>query len=272
MYAQIHVAVAAILIMVSAAAFDVRSREVPDSHWVVMAVLGMVNLFLNHGVLYSAVCSSGYILICAYMFSEKVTGIRACTVLSAAACLLISASIASSGYGAIVSLSMTVIILLMYHSGLIRGGADAKALITISMVYPTYPELCSTLWSAMYPAGYILNPVFSILLMSLLLSSLVIIDILYRNAKRGKLGLSSYPMGIEDARHSFVWPTEDAVDGEKVRMRASEDTGAYDRMEASGYGEIMVTPMIPFLFPMAVALSVVVLFGSPVFILFGFSS
>ena len=79
-------------------------------------------------------------------------------------------------------------------------------------------------------------------------------------------------MGIEDARHSFVWPTEDAVDGEKVRMRVSEDTGAYDRMEASGYGEIMVTPMIPFLFPMAVALSVVVLFGSPVFILFGFSS
>ena len=141
-----------------------------------------------------------------------------------------------------VTLVMTMIFPLMYATGAMKGGADVKALVVLSFVFPAYPEFGSLVWEPVYPQGYIFNPMFSILLIALVIS--VVYAIIVNHHRSGGKRIASYVTTKAEAESSFVWVLE-KMDDENVR----------------------VTPMIPFLVPMTVGLLITVILGCPLFAL-----
>ena len=245
MTVQFLVVIAVISVLISASLHDICSREIPDHHWWGLCILAVIYSISECGLYCGCMLSGGFLLLASYLFFERIVGYRAVIVMIISSALLIVPYFLFTELSGWVTLSMSGFILIMYHSGVIRGGADAKCLVCLSMVFPYYPEIGQIVWVAVYPEGFVFNPVFSILFLSLLISSSAMLYILRKNLACGRIGFTSYPMSLEEARSSFVWPLEDFEDGKKV----------------------LVTPMIPFLVPITIATSFVLLFGSPLFAL-----
>ncbi|MBP5734525.1 MAG: hypothetical protein J6W53_01710, partial [Candidatus Methanomethylophilaceae archaeon] len=93
-----------------------------------------------------------------------------------------------------------------------------------------------------YPQSLVLNPMFSILMIELVLS--FIYAIIHNMRRSGGTRISSYITTKAEAEKSFVWTLEE-IDGEKVR----------------------VTPMIPFLVPTTIGLVFTAVLGCPLFAL-----
>jgi hypothetical protein len=132
-------------------------------------------------------------------------------------------------------------IITMYWSGLMRGGADAKALIVISMLFPSWNH--GLLWYVDGPMSYVFNPTIGILFSSLLMSLSYCIVILMRNLRNGDVHrrmLTSYYVHEDEVEQSFVWLADVTTNG-----------------------RALVTPMIPFLPPITISFVVVVMLGNP---------
>jgi len=234
--------IAVTAVMVSASVWDVRSREVSDAHWMAIGVMGMAVALMSDDLLAGAVTAAGYLMFMLYMFVERVKGTLALLVISAGMAMLLMAALESEEVYPMVTLVMTMIFLLMYATGAMKGGADVKALVVLSFVFPAYPEFGSLVWEPVYPQGYIFNPMFSILLIALVIS--VVYAIIVNHHRSGGKRIASYVTTKAEAESSFVWVLE-KMDDENVR----------------------VTPMIPFLVPMTVGLLITVILGCPLFAL-----
>lgn len=67
-----------------------------------------------------------------------------------------------------------------------------------------------------------------------------------------------------------MWPAERMSDGVLVPCRGySEKSGILDELEDAGIGEVRVTPMLPFVLPLAVSFVAVMVIGSPLAALIG---
>ena len=255
-------------VLISASFHDVRSRVISDAHWMILCVMATVMAFFEHDIPCAILMAIGCILISVYMFSSRLVGLPGFFTVAAGCVFLALPYFLWSETSGLVTLMMTVFILILYRTGLLRGGADAKALISLSMLFPVYPEELCFLWEPVYPAGYVFNPVFSIILLALLMSLISSVRVLIINHRNGDKGMVSYSINLRDARGAFVWPVEDIVDGEKVRIRIRDDSEAvYDRLEAAGVDTVRVTPMIPFVLPITLAFVIVMILGSPLFLL-----
>ena len=259
---------AVIIILISATVSDIRSREIYDAHWVLLCIISVVLSIFVYDLGSALLFTLSVLFIVVYMFSPKVTGKASILILSLYAVSLIAAYIIPREPSFIVILIMSFFVLAMYWTGTIRGGADAKALISMSLLFPVYPEAGCLIWEPSYPAGYVFNPIFSTLLFASIFSMFTLVYVHHKNREVGCKGYTSYPMSIDKARGSFVWPVEDFENGEVVRRRTYDDVGdVYDRMEAAGMDTVRVTPMIPFLLPVTVAFAMVMVLGSPLFLL-----
>ena len=233
------------VIMVSAAYQDVRSREVSDLHWLSMSVVAVVMCPLRlDGVVHVILGVVAVSMMSSYMLSDRISGIRAVSV------LLLPTTI------------HLLLFLSLYYTGLLRGGADAKAMMSISMVSPFYPW-SGVLWSSGPIDGILLNPPMAILIVALVLSLAWAIPTLIRSMSSGCLSVSHHRMSIDEAEASFVWPTEDVVDGEVRRIRPSDDPMVYGRLREYGRNDVEVTPMIPFVLPITVSYVMVMILGNP---------
>jgi len=268
MYAHTIAIVFAILVLISASIHDVRSREVPDYHWMLLCGAAVAMAFYEYELGCAFLLAAGYALLAAYMFLPRLVGVLGLLVLAVACVFLAAPYILFSTVSGLVTLSMSIIILALYHLRVLRGGADAKALISLSMLFPLYPEVGHILWDPVYPEAYIFNPVFSILFIALLLSFLSVNRIMWINHMNGDCGFSEYRIGLEEARNSFVWPREDIVDGHRVRIKVTDDVEkVWNRLEEAGVDEVWVTPMIPFVLPLTIAFALAMILGSPLFLL-----
>ena len=89
---------------------------------------------------------------------------------------------------------------------------------------------------------------------------------LIRGDREFPLMFAGYRMDIGRAEHAHVWPLEDVSDGETVRcISGFEDPEVIDRFRASGRDRIWVTPIIPFLMPIALSFAIIVFLGNPLF-------
>ena len=268
MYAPIIAILVTMFVMISATLHDIRSREVPDWHWMLLGAFAMFSAFFECGPLCGSLLSLGYFLLLLYMLSERSVGFVGFITSASSFSFLILYTIISGDSSGWVTLFTSFFILFLYHNGLIRGGADAKALVCLSMLFPVYPNSDHLIWNPIYPAGYVFNPVFSIFVLALVSSWLVIFYIFCKNLCNGRMGVSSYQMSVAEARGAFVWPLEDIKDGRKIRIKVCDDLETiYDRLEGSGEDSVLVTPMIPFLLPIAFSTAFVLLCGSPLFCL-----
>lgn len=236
----ILIAVAATL--VSASVYDVRTREISDVHWMIIGTMGAVLALFSEDHIGGILSAAGYAMFMLFMFSGRVQGVISVIVAAAGVSLLVTSSLVSSSPYPIVTAVMTLAFLGMFFLGTMKGGADVKALVTLSFIYPAYPELQYLIWDPVYPACLIFNPVFSSFVIAMVVSAVYAVAVnLHRS---GGKRISSYVTTREDAESSFVWILEEV---DEVHVR--------------------VAFMIPFLVPLTMGFLTTMVLGSPLFVL-----
>lgn len=149
------------------------------------------------------------------------------------------------------------------------GGADAKALIAISLLVPLFPHIDTALgdlplwvWQVQvtpFPLTIFIN--------SLLLYLAVPVALFARNAARGDLAfpycLVGYRMQASDIPGSYVWPMETIEDGRRTKsMLPQRDVDP----AAFGDEQIWVTPKVPFLIPLTAGYAISFVLGDILYI------
>lgn len=260
--------------MISASASDLLSRMVDDRHWRLVMAVGIPCSAIVSAAEVSASSAALMALSSAFMaahaLSERVPG----HVSLAASGLLCIASYASAagdprGWTLLAPFASSALFLAMYHARLLAGGADAKALIAVSMVpqYPCVPGL-PLVWDAGWPLSVLPLSV-SALVLAVILSLVPMVFLGFRNAATGfrcARMFTEYRMPLERARTSFVWLAEDVEGGVVVHRRVMDDeAGAYSRLEDAGMAEVSVTPMVPFVVFITAGMLVALVLGNPLF-------
>ncbi len=275
-----------------AAASDVRTRRVRDPLWVVMGAVGLGVLAVqlvasNVPVNFWLFAGSGAILFFAVfyghpLFDEDGVHLRPIRILVLAAAalgwvggLLLPIPAYFTQFGAVapsVSFSQlaTVPVLLVvyegfYQLGLLRGGADAKAMMAVTLLVPAYPDAApfplislpagvATPMSNLFPFSLAVLVNAAILFLAVPLAYLVV------NAARRDIEMPQALFGTKaplDKIPPHVWLME-RVDarGERIAVlfpsRTKDDSEEIAKLKAAGADRVWVQPKVPFLLPLLV--------------------
>ena len=126
-----------------AAVCDVRSREVPDVCWAVVCIAGssVYSVCSCDGWEMAVPYLMGSALLTACMLSEHLTGPWALAAFASSAVLMAVPYLTGrSGYEGVAVPVMFSVHYLLYRTGLLRGGADAKCLMSIAIAFPVQPS------------------------------------------------------------------------------------------------------------------------------------
>ena len=157
-----------------------------------------------------------------------------------------------------------LIIILLYVFDILKGGADAKALISLAILFPVYPafmdfpliQIPSELVQYFFP--FVILVLFNAALFLMVFP----ISFAFYNAIKGDskfpLMFFGYKMSVDDAKSKFVWTMERVEEGERKTFLFPkgdyEHEEILDELEAVGADRIWVTPKIPFLIPLTISL------------------
>ena len=245
-----------IAVLISASLFDIMYRELPDAHWMIIGTAGIVCLGISDHSPSGLLMAAGSVLFLIDIRTEGMAHIM--LLMTATASFKTAAVIGCDDMSRCVSTPLCVLLShLLYQSGVLKGGADAKCIISLSIALPVYPEGFSIVRIPPGTGEAILSAFpLSVLLMASILTvssaiPLMVWNMLY-DSGRDVHDILLVRMGIDDARRSHVWPRQDIIDGEIVRVKEA-DEGALDRLEYIGVKKVLVSPMIPFIVPITVA-------------------
>lgn len=140
----------------------------------------------------------------------------------------------------------------LFQLRLIFGGADAKAIMALTILVPLEPVIQDfPLWKSLMPFPWV---IFS---NSVVLFLLIPLSLLMFNLTRGNVEFPycvlGYRMSLEKAKEKFVWPLERIMDGKRRFFYMPKDFDAAEELEEferEGIKEIWVTPKIPFMMPL----------------------
>ncbi|MFO7991884.1 MAG: A24 family peptidase C-terminal domain-containing protein [Thermoplasmata archaeon] len=169
---------------------------------------------------------------------------------------------------------MMLMAFLFYYLGILYGGADAKAVLTLGILLPFYPVI-SGISNYGASAGIIetMQILFPFTFVVLLNSSLILLVVplfyFFYNIKNGDVGFPQmffgYKKNVSDIPGSFVWPMEyrsgSSWDIELFPRR--EEKEAVKALMESDKKRAWVTPKLPFLVPMLVGYVLSFLIGNP---------
>lgn len=159
------------------------------------------------------------------------------------------------------------VIYVFFYIGLIFGGADAKAIMSLSILNPFWPSIYN------YPQNPSIMPFpWTIFSNAIIIFLFIPISLLIYNAIKKEVelpfALIGYKMDIEEAKKRFVWPLEKMVDGKRklVIMPEDFDTEEYiEELERHGLKRIWVTPKIPFMVPLLIGYILSYFYGDTLF-------
>ncbi len=266
-----------ILVMVSASYFDWRTRTVPDVHWWVLGLSGIaltaVSLADGMRIEWAMMLAGAFLIILFILLDVDTAPIVDIIAILAMAVLFIYPAVTSFDDPTVKRLMVIpvcfVIFYILFSVGILRGGADAKCLMVMGMMFQTYPEILGMPLIAL--PSFDIQVIFSFPIAVLFHAALfsfawlfwTVIRKIYRRTDPVQMyTLSWYRMSIDEARRSHVWPKQDAVGGMIVNVRGIPDDGALDRLEAAGAKDVWVTPIIPFMVPILAAVLFIITVGS----------
>ena len=278
-------------ILAYASFLDLRTRKVPNVYWIGLGVAGLglvlVQLYVDDMPIEYLLVFVPILAILAdvYLGSEEETTRAKLTTFGKYALALGSILALAYQYGgdeyfqhllAIPIIMLFVVV--MYMLDIVRGGADAKALISLSILFPFYPAFGSLpfLHGETSAAETLLPFSFSILVNAAIIVALTPLVFLARNLSRKEfafpLGLLGYKLDTAEIANKHVWLMESIMDGKlvtHVKPRKQEDQKADIELLASfGYKRVWVTPKIPFIVPMLVSLILTTVVGNILLLIF----
>lgn len=173
---------------------------------------------------------------------------------------------------------MMLAIVVLYMLDVIRGGADAKALLALTILFPFHPKLASlpliesdsSLAEVLFPFSFV------VLVNAAILIAFVPLGFLARNAAAGDLRFPQALFGLREdlkqVRGRHAWLMERMDGGKHVlytRPKQEEDLEKeLDRLEEAGHTKVWITPKIPFLIPITVSLVLSTTVGNLILLLF----
>lgn len=278
-------------VLAYASFLDLRTRKVPNVYWIGLGVAGLglilVQLYVDDMPIEYLLVFVPILAILAdvYLGSEEETTRAKLTTFGKYALALGSILALAYQYGgdeyfqhllAIPIIMFFVVV--MYMLDIVRGGADAKALISLSILFPFYPAFGSLpfIHGETSAAETLLPFSFSILVNAAIIVALTPLVFLARNLSRKEfafpLGLLGYKLDTAEIANKHVWLMESIMDGKlvtHVRPRKQEDQKAdIELLASSGYKRVWVTPKIPFIVPMLVSLILTTVVGNILLLIF----
>ena len=174
-------------------------------------------------------------------------------------------------YPLTVMLLMLLFIRMMHHMKIIRGRADARALMTVAILQPLYPQFLN--FPVFVPQYVKLIEitfpfVFLVLLYSAIASLGYLLFLLIRNVSRHDIGFPEMFMGfrvpIDKVNTQHVWLMERVVDGEHVLYvhPTEHEPDDIEKLKKIGRKRVWVQPKIPFIVFITVGLILAYMLGN----------
>ncbi|MDH4122824.1 MAG: hypothetical protein OEV21_01900 [Thermoplasmata archaeon] len=283
---------------VFASASDWRTRRVPDTSWLVLGSLAIAILIVDMLAGSASLLTLSMILPIGFLFFDiywdRERGIRTRTGFLAT--VLYLASFIWVAYASYLQFSgsveyepvfanifmifvIVIIFILFYMFDIIKGGADAKAVICLAILFPWYPAVSGLpiIVPSVENALIIFPFAFSVLFVGALISILLPIYFLIINIRSGnKLSARSlvgFRLPISDVEGKFYWLMEWVENGElrfSARKLRGTDTLKADlaALSEKGLREVWVTNKIPFIIPLTIGMLIVITIGNPIFIFY----
>ncbi len=263
-----------------AAVSDVRTRRVHDPVWIALGTIGLVLLLVELGLdsrgaeQYALVAATAILFYAVFYGSPLLDedGIRlrpARLGLLAAAALLVLGSawwVFGLGNGDATAyvrlLTMPAMVLIyqgFYQVGLLRGGADAKALIALTLLVPLYPDASplpviqaapavSNAMQVAFPFSLVVLVDAAVLMLAVPLAYLVV------NLARREFEWPVGFLGVKvplDAVPRHAWVMERIDDhGERYAVlfpsHDKDESGEIEKLRAAGARRIWVETKVPF--------------------------
>ncbi len=282
-----------------AAVSDWRTRQVSNKVWLLMGSIGMLILGMEMVLLeseqYTPIHFLIFIPICILFFDvfwdrEPVfgDGVNIIPValyvlaLGAAMFLLYEEGATDTVVQLLTIPGLILVAYLFYFTGLLHGGADAKAFMSLAVLLPFYPHLWDLpliqysgnvleILQLTFPFAFLVLMNAAILQVITVPSGMLIKNVLRRDVGFPEMFLG-YQMDIDDVPKKFVWPMEVVRDGEIVLMLFPRREGNMEKELAElrklGVERIWVTPKVPFIIPMLMGLVFSVLVGNLIMLVF----
>ena len=265
------------VVMLSASYFDWRYREVPDIHWWVLGISGIVltAVSISGGIDFkAAMMLMGSVMILLYILLDVDIPPIASMIYCASMALLFIYPVVTGFDDPVIRRLLVIPICFVFFYvlfiiGVLRGGADAKCLMTLAMVFQLYPRMgdLPLIATPSLEIQMVISFPIAVLFHASLFSFAWLFWTIFRKIHRREdpvemYTLSWYKMSIDEARRSHVWPKQDVVNGMVVNVNGVADEGALDRLESIGAKDVWVTPIIPFMVPMTAAIFFVLFAGS----------
>lgn len=259
-----------------AALQDIRTRSVKNLVWIVLAIVGFalvpVQIAIDRQPFYYLAIFAPVLAILSDVYWEAPGGSLIAKYASAAkystaiVLIVVLALLWGDRVGFRSFLAVPVMMLfvvVMYMLDIIRGGADAKALLSLSILFPVYPMLQgfpalhgSSSAQLVFPFSFV------ILVNAAIIVAFMPLAFLVKNLAvkefRFPQGLLGYRMDHEQLKNKRVWLMERIDHGEHrlyTRPKRDEDLDKeVDLLVKSGHTRLWVTPKIPFIVPMLASL------------------
>lgn len=182
--------------------------------------------------------------------------------------------------GPMISFVMIVIFELFYMFDIIKGGADAKAVICLAILFPWYPSIVENL-PLIVPNLNDVPTFFTFSLSVLFVAAIIsvfmpfyfiIINIRSRNEISGK-SFFGFKMSLDEVEKHFVWLIE-WVENDRLKYSARKPRDSenlkedLEALKSFGKKEVWVTYKIPFIIPLTIAIIIMLIIGNPLFLIY----
>ncbi len=281
-----------------AAAMDWRSRRVKDEVWIVLGAVGLglleLELILHEAAPAAHIVSvATAILYFGVFFGEPMwddDGFHFRPIrlfLYAAVPVLLVFALWGAGAGTVVYRLLTMPVMIavahaMYYVNLLRGGADAKAVMALALLFPgAYPHvgpfpiltpsaLVEPILAVWFPFAFV------VLASSALLLLVLPLALLARNAAEGHAPLPRALFGYRvsiDRVPEFAWLMDRVENGERVTVyfprQADDREEQLALLRERGVERVWVTPQLPFITAILAGYAIAVFLGNPLLAPFG---